>query len=241
MVKNSIKRNIAFILVAIMIFSCSAQVIAAPLNATLELPDYFMVPDSDIGHLMPFKPAHMYNSTQNPPDFTWPRVENAEKYDLIIARDEAMQDIAYRKDGLPNHYYNFPHTFEPGFYYWAVRYYNGNKVSNWSTPRRFRLDVDSVEFTIPDGTQAILDAFPEAHPKIWFTEETIDEFRKKAETTAGKIVKESLLKSAEKHMKSTIPTDPGPKPGENGMNSTKTRMQLLILDRWRKLMQLRIF
>jgi len=206
--RNSIKSNIAFILIATMILSCSAQVVAASTATTLEMPDYFMLPDSDIGALMPFKPAHMYNSTQNPPDFTWPRIADAEKYDLIIARDEALTDIAYSKYGLENHYYNFPHTFEPGFYYWAVRYYIGDEVSNWSTPRRFRLDVDNVEFTVPEGT-AILDAFPDTHPKIWFTQDTIDEFREKTETTQGKIAKAALLASANANMKKAIPTDPG--------------------------------
>ena len=46
---------------------------------------------------MRFRPFDNYHTFQNPPDFSWPWVENAESYDLIVCRDRELKDIAYSR------------------------------------------------------------------------------------------------------------------------------------------------
>lgn len=219
--KSYLKRICCLVLALGMVISVSPQVFAED-TPTLSLPSAFMDVNEKIGTDTPFKPPHRYNTMQNPPDFTWPRIRGATKWDLIIARDEALTDIAYSAEGIPWHYYNFDHTFEPGTYYWAVRYYEGTNYSNWSTPRRFRLDPSAWEFTVPD-LDGIVEAIPTSHPRIWFTSETLDEFKKKTETENGKIALDSLINSANSYINVGIPADPGP-----GVQTGDTYQQQLL-------------
>lgn len=174
----------------------------------LKLPVSFTEIGTPIGTATPFKPAHKYGCMQNPPDFTWPMIdESGIKWDLIVCSDEELTDIKYSKYGLDYHYYNFPEAFEPGTYYWAVRYTKGGKKSEWSAARRFRIDPDAYVFTVPESDE-IADTIPVSHPRIWFTEDTIDEFRKKAETETGKKIVESMISVTESNM--LDPIDPEP-------------------------------
>lgn len=202
------RRIVSFLTVLTVLFSSTScfQIFAE--DAKLELPDYFIDKSIDnIGYVTPFKPYDKYGCMQNPPDFTWPEIKNAEKYDIIICSDEEMNDIKYSKYDLDYHGYNFPYTFDPGTYYWSVRYGIGDKVSDWSAPRRFRIDTDAYEFVIPDGEQ-LLNTVPTTHPRIWFTQDTVEDFREIAKREPGKNIADMAIKNADKLLEYEMPKEP---------------------------------
>lgn len=171
---KTLKRLIGVIMVLTLLPCTKAAADTVP-----PLPAYFTDVNAQVGTQAPFKPAHKYASMQNPPDFTWPAIKNAEKYDLIVCSDEALKNIKYSAYGLKYHYYNFRQSFEAGTYYWAVRYYLPNNAtpSVWSVSRRFRLDPDASEFVVPENMSDITGRVPKTHPRIWMTQETIGDFR----------------------------------------------------------------
>ena len=128
------------------------------------------------GRSMPFQPPDKYVSQQNPPDFSWGKMNNATSYDLRVCRDAEMTEVAYEANGIKNNYYNFPTTFETGTYYWSVRYKTGSAESEWTQPRRFRIDPDAWEFAVP-SLEEMLSRVPKSHPRIWATPETVNELR----------------------------------------------------------------
>lgn len=182
---------------------------AAGGKATLELPFKWTQLQPEMDSYTPFKPPHNYSSMQNPPDFTWTDVKGATSYDIVIARDEALTDIAYLAEGLQWHYYNFPYSFEPGVYWWAVRYYVGKQFSDWCVPKKFRIDPEAREFTVPP-VEEISKLIPNTHPRMWVTPDTIDEFRKRFETEEGKAIYDGVLKTADTYIKAGIPEEPEP-------------------------------
>lgn len=136
----------------------------------------------NVGLDTPFRPSDNYVSSQNAPDFMWPYVEGARSYDLIICSDKELKDVKYRKDGLTKNFYTFPHTFETGVhYYWAVRYNDGSGASEWSNPRRFRIDPDAYEFVKPE-TSELLARVPKTHPRLYTQPDKLEEFRSYKDT-----------------------------------------------------------
>ena len=180
------------------------------------------------GMEMPFRPFDKRTVYQNPPDFGWPLIEHvyydiaggghdegyrypyfAERYELIICRDEAMQDVVfhrglqgiyagkeYNDPVMTENFYNFPEPFETGTYYWSVRFIgfernpqtltpvsNQQVVSKWSTPRRFRIDPDAWVFPFQPVEQQMEKVKTLAgHPRIWTNPDDLDRFRKSATT-----------------------------------------------------------
>ncbi len=204
----NVKRLSCLALAAIIVVCTTLTAFGEESKPTLQLPATHLNLNAHPGAMTPFKPEHKYGSMQNPPDFTWTQINGAESYDIVVARDEQLTDIAYREDGLKWHYYNFPYTFEPGTYWWAVRYHIGNKVSDWGVARRFRIDPDATEFIVPDADN-IKNMIPKSHPRLWFTEETKDEFLKKAQTKYGAQALEYIISGADSTIKTKYPEDPG--------------------------------
>lgn len=130
------------------------------------------------GTEMRYRPLDNYANMQNPPDFSWPWEENAVSYDLVICRDLQMQEVAYQKLDNPVNYYNFPHTFEPGVYYWHARWKKAGEIGPWSDTRRFLLRADARPFTVPD-VDTLLSRIPAAHPRIYVEGGDLEGFRKK--------------------------------------------------------------
>lgn len=153
------------------------------------------------GTLMPFTPEDKYVTQQNPPDFKWGYVENATSYDIVIATDPELKNIKYRRDGLKNNYYNFNETFETGvLYYWAARYNIGNKASGWSTVRRFRIDPDAYEFTIP-SSEELISYVPKQHPRTLISYDELDEIRAyKDKYQQSKEAYDALVKNCDKYI-----------------------------------------
>ena len=93
-------------------------------------------------------PPEDYTTAQNPPDFQWRPIVGADFYDIIVCSDKEMNDVKYSKYENINHYYNFSKPFEPGVYYWSVRYKKGSQYSVWHEPMRFRIDEQATEVEI---------------------------------------------------------------------------------------------
>lgn len=73
-------------------------------------------------------------------------------------------------------YYNFPHPFQPGIYYWSARWKKGSSCGPWSDARRFLLRADAREFTVPD-IDTLLSRIPDRHPRVYTTPEDLEHFR----------------------------------------------------------------
>ncbi len=126
---------------------------------------------------MRFRPFDNYHTLQNPPDFSWPWVEDAESYDLIVCRDRELKDIAYSRYGNRVNYYNFPEIFEPGMYYWSVRHHRDGRPSAWEPARRFLLDPAARPFPVPD-VEVLLSRIAAGHPRIYTNARELADFRK---------------------------------------------------------------
>ena len=154
------------------------------------------------GREMPFRPVDKTVTYQNPPDFSWPKVSNATEYELIIARDIGLRDIAYQVKNLTTNYYNFPHIFEINTYYWAVRFIAASTPSDWSEPRMFRIDPDAQPFIVPPINE-ILAKVPPGHPRVWTTKKTLGDFRNRSRS-----IVDAHLKTVRSEMALTFPEEP---------------------------------
>ncbi|WP_158289399.1 DUF4962 domain-containing protein [Paenibacillus flagellatus] len=131
----------------------------------------------DPAHTRHFEPGDQFVTTQNPPDFGWPYIKNADKYELQVANDSAFNDVVYQKNDITMNLYNFPHTFAAGqSYFWRVRFHKAEGWSNWSDVRKFRIDADAVPFPVPPISELIVKV-PTSHPRILTNAQNLDEFR----------------------------------------------------------------
>ncbi len=125
-----------------------------------------------------FRPFENYACEQNPPSFSWPVSTNAQGYDLIVATDPEMENIAYEKRGLTVNYYNFPHVFEAGkTYWWSVRYHTDSGVSKWREPSKFWILPECYPFPLPDLNKLMDEVGKKGHPRIGITKATLAEDR----------------------------------------------------------------
>ena len=174
---------------------------------------------------MSFSPSDGYVSQQNAPDFIWPYVDGAKKYDLIVCSDPELTDIKYSVYDLERNFYTFPITFETGVhYYWAVRYFDGKEYSEWSNARRFRISPDAYEFVYP-GAEALMARIPGSHPRIYATSDTLETFRGwKDKNESAKKAYDTIIGTAKSYLtKKEIP-DSNPKletdPNDAAKNGT---------------------
>ncbi|UKS28538.1 DUF4962 domain-containing protein [Paenibacillus sp. HWE-109] len=124
-----------------------------------------------------FQPGDHNVTTQNPPDFGWPAIANADLFELQVATDGAFNNIAYQKNDININYYNFPSSFIAGqSYFWRVRFHKTAGWSNWSDVRQFRIDADPVPFPVPPVSQ-LLDQVPSVHPRILTDSSKLSAFR----------------------------------------------------------------
>lgn len=126
---------------------------------------------------MPFRPANLAVSEQNPPDFSWSYVQGADSYELAIASDPSFATTVYSKEGIPVNLFNLPTTLTAGnSYYWRVRYHFPQGWSAWSDTRQFRLKPNAIAFTVPD-METLLSSVPTGRPRILTTSNTLASFR----------------------------------------------------------------
>ncbi len=98
---------------------------------------------------MRFLPLDDYTVSQNPPDFLWRSIADSVSYDLIVCTDEELKNIVYSKYENENHFYNFSTPFNPGVYYWSVRYKRKDGVySEWREASRFLVPDNATKVYI---------------------------------------------------------------------------------------------
>ncbi len=188
------KKIISFIIIACMLLSATTALCAEPISVDDAAWKAYIAAN---GLSMPFRPENEYVSSQNPPNFTWPFVKNA-TFDIVVCTDEKLENIAYHKEGIENNFYNFDTVFEKGVhYYWAVRYVTSTTKSDWSTPRRFRIDPDAVDFPVP-SMEEMFNRIPKTHPRIYTTADKLDEFREyKDKSASSKAIYNNQIKIAD--------------------------------------------
>ncbi len=193
-----------FILVLVFVFMSHKEAVWAKPS----LPQAFISHSVEIGFASRFKPVHKYACMQNPPDFTWPQIDGAYSYDVIVCKDEALTDIVYRKDDIRYAYYNFNYTFEPGVYWWSVRYRitSSGEASDWSVARRFRIDSEAYEFVVPDFDELIA-SVSVTHPRIYFTEDGAPELKELKNSPRGNDIYEKMISDTKKAMTSRLEQD----------------------------------
>ena len=134
--------------------------------------------------------------------------KGAKAYDIIVCRDKELKEIAYSQYGLKDNLCGFNLVFEPGTYYWSVRYHMGNTPSEWCEARRFRIEPDAYEMPIP-GIEELLSRIPKTHPKIWL-KDGLENLRSYGRAGAGKEYIERCMAYLDEQMKN--PIEPEPKP-----------------------------
>ncbi|PYI57443.1 DUF4962 domain-containing protein [Paenibacillus flagellatus] len=156
---------------------------------------------------MPFRPIDSLVTTQNPPDFSWPYIADADLYRLQVSRDSAGTDVVHENDRLTANVYNFPHTFEEGIWYWRVKYRRPDGGwSGWSDSRKFRIAERSVPFPVPPVSR-IMGAVRSGHPRIWTNADTLDDFRGLSRTV-GAAVYRAKLESVTSRLGDPPPAEP---------------------------------
>ncbi|WP_143106673.1 carbohydrate binding domain-containing protein [Cohnella sp. OV330] len=131
------------------------------------------------GTYMHFKPADQAVTSQNAPDFAWPYIVGADKYELQIAAaaDSAFSAPVYAKNDLKQNLLNLPAPLAPGkSYNWRVRFHIAAGWSEWSGSRKFRLTPDAVPFLVP-SIDDLFDNVSATHPRILTNAEDLDDFR----------------------------------------------------------------
>ena len=171
--------------------------------------------ESANGRDMPFMPSDKYVSQQNPPAFTWKNISDARSYSLEISTDSAFRNVVKTYSGINHNYFNPPDTLTSGeTYWWRVRYINGSGISDWSNPRRFRIDTQNYEFTFP-GIDEVMTRIPQGHPRILTTPDSIDDFRALKDTGGiSKKIADNYINLANSYVREYAK-------GESGMYSLK--------------------
>lgn len=155
---------------------------------------------------MPFRPHDKKICQQNPPDFSWPEVREAKSYELQVARDAGFERVGHRKAGLATNFHNFPHVFESGTWYWRVRFQRQGEWSEWTGPRRFRIDPEARPFPVPD-IEALIKSVPAGHPRIWTNEADLKNFRARARGPRNE-----WFAALEKQVRAEMATPPASEP-----------------------------
>ncbi|PYI54607.1 carbohydrate binding domain-containing protein [Paenibacillus flagellatus] len=161
--------------------------------------------DLKLGEYMHFRPADGIVTVQNAPDFAWPYIADADKYELQIASDEAFSQLAYSKNDIKTNFQSLADPLTPGATYnWRVRFHKTIGWSEWSESRQFRLDPHAVELLIPD-IETMMKSVPLAHPRIFTTPDDLEDFRE-LKDGIGKPVFASAVGHADKNAK--LPDEP---------------------------------
>lgn len=125
---------------------------------------------------MPYRPSDNYTCDQNPPDFSWPAIVGADSYDIKVTTDDSRKIIVHQAKEIPYNVYNFSKAFEPGIYYWSLRYKSGGKYSSWKDVGRFRIDKNAYIYEV--GTiDEIVSKIPQSHPRAYVDKSGVEKIR----------------------------------------------------------------
>ena len=183
MTKHKPVRKLLMLLLSFLMVFGMINFMPGPQTPVANAADSDWPASSMVAYTMPFRPIDGLNTTQNPPDFSWPFIVGADSYKLQVSSDANFTTVE-KEVTLGKNLYNFPSTFAAGTWYWRVSYLKAGTWSNWSTVRRFRIEQNSVPFIMPtiDEMKASVGS---AHPRIWTNPATLDQFRSLATTTGA--------------------------------------------------------
>ncbi|MBO9604552.1 MAG: DUF4962 domain-containing protein [Paenibacillaceae bacterium] len=178
---------------------------------------------------MPFAPADSLVTSQNPPDFHWPAIAGADTYDLQVSRSASVSTAVYENQTLTVNYYNFPHVFDAGTWYWRVRYHTpADGWSEWSAIRKFRIEETNVPFVVPPIGQ-IRSRIDSSHPRIWTNAATLDDFRQLSQTVGQSVYDQRLKDATDRVNKHESlppePTFPSPKPTGDALTKAQSEIK----------------
>ncbi len=154
------------------------------------------------------KPIHKYISEQNPPAFNWENVTENCGYDLIVAKDKELKNVAYYASGIFRNVYSFPCEFTPGTYWWSVRFYGNEGVSQWKEAKRFTVRSDAYSHPVPDASFVVDKLAQSGHPRIMFTDNDMEWLRSLKEDKSKEIF-DGIISEADAAVKSPAVGDPG--------------------------------
>lgn len=132
----------------------------------------------------PLSPRDGGPADTNPPSMIWRVDDRAAAYTLELSPSADFDREVIRVEGIDMPFYNHSATLAPGTWHW--RYYvvtAEGEVSEPSAARSFIVTADTPEMPVPP-TAEILAHLP-AHPRIFVTPDTLDEFRARRETVAS--------------------------------------------------------
>ncbi len=179
-------------------------------------------------YAMPFMPKNGYVSYQNPPDFTWKSVNDAQCYELQISKTQNFESIAYAAKELEYNFYNFDKTFETGVkYWWRVRYLQNGEASEWSVARRFMIHPSAVEFPVPP-IDVLLKNIGKSHPRICVVADKLADFRaKKDRSKVANSIYDSYIERAKALAEfGFIDPEPTFEPNEDWVIHSRLKLEL---------------
>ncbi|MFP4248250.1 MAG: DUF4962 domain-containing protein [Armatimonadota bacterium] len=151
----------------------------------------------------------------NPPPMIWRVDENAASYIIELAPTEGFDEGVVRVDGIDMPFYNHSEILAPGQWWWRYFVVDAEgEVSDPSPVKSFMVPGDAVQIPVPP-TSEIIAQMP-AHPRIFVTPGTLDEYRDRrhgAAQTAWETLKheadQALETSPPELALEPIPDDPG--------------------------------
>ncbi len=162
--------------------------------------------EDEEGLLLKWRPVDNYLSKYNPPIFCWPAIPMAESYTIQLSRKPDMSEIKYeyQSDGS---YFSPEHTLDVGVWYWRVKGTNINGTTEWSEIKRFRIAQNAVTRIIPKA-EDMRSMIIESHPRLWFNETTLEEYRSAMATGDAKNAYETIKSKVDKNLSDTRAEEP---------------------------------
>jgi len=156
--------------------------------------------------LLKWRPADKSISYSNPPKFAWPAIPQGSSYTIQLSRKADMSEIKYEHE-VEKSYYVPNYLLEKGVWYWRVRGVNGNGATDWSTIKRFRIPVNSVDSIIPSAEEMV-DMIPDTHPRLWFVGEDVDLYKKAVSEGDAKVAFDSFKAVVDKNLSDMVAEEP---------------------------------
>lgn len=136
-----------------------------------------------------YTPADGAQLVENPPRFTWlPDIDDNAHYSIRIeaTADTTSDDLTFSK--LPLNFFTPNKTLPPGSYQWSYAICDpdsGEPKSNWSSTRQFHV-AENLPDTALTGRAKRFSNASRAHPRLWMTDERLENFRKEVRSEPDK-------------------------------------------------------
>ncbi len=172
----------------------------------------------------PLTPPDGSIAITNPPAMIWRVDDNAVTYSIEYCQGPEFAADVIRVDGIDMPLHNYSKTLAEGTWYWRYFVVNAaGEVSDPSPVKSFIIADSSIPLPVPPTEQIIANA--PAHPRIFVTPDTLDEFRARREGPA-KDAWDDVRYVAESYI-DTTPAQPELKPMPGDL--PKTRKQVFYL------------